>query len=110
MQLSASHVLPASPNAAAPLPCQAGAGTAMECLALALLQIAERHEMEAGLSLHITPPLAMAVLAGLAGLAEMLAASLLDELVAAGFVQRRRQRLVVAQPAALYRLALGAPV
>lgn len=80
----------------------------MERLALALLNCAEKHEIEAGLVLHITPALPLETLAGLAGLGDYSAALLLDYLLGAGVIARRRARLLLANPAALYRLALGA--
>jgi len=86
----------------------AGQATDMERLALALLSCAEKCEIEAGLTLHITPALSVEALAGLAGVGDYSTALLLDYLLEAGFVARRRQRFMLAQPEALYRLALGA--
>jgi hypothetical protein len=94
---------PVTADAAMP----AAQATDMERLALALLGCAEKCEIEAGLALHITPPLSAEALASLAGLGEYSAALLLDYLLEAGFVARRRQRFLLAQPEALYRLALG---
>lgn len=79
----------------------------MERLALAMLQCAERLEIEAGLVLQITPALSVEGLAALAGLGEYSTALLLDYMLEAGFVARRRQRFVLVQPEALHRLALG---
>ncbi|HYP62852.1 MAG TPA: hypothetical protein VEQ16_03140 [Acidocella sp.] len=82
--------------------------TDMERLALALLGCAEKYEIEAGLVVQITPPLSMEGLAGLAGIGEYSTALLLDYLLSAGVIVQRRQRLLLAQPAALHQLALGA--
>jgi hypothetical protein len=79
----------------------------MERLALAMLQCAERLEIEAGLVLQITPVLPVEGLAALAGVGEHSTALLLEYLLEAGFVARRRQRFVLAQPEALHCLALG---
>lgn len=80
----------------------------MERLALALLRCAEKIEIEAGLVLHITPALTVEALAALAGLGDYSVALLLEYLLDSGFVTRRRARFVLAQPASLHRLALGA--
>lgn len=110
MQIISRPVHDRQPGAAdAPLP--AGFATDMERLALALLNGAERCEIEAGLVLHVTPPLTAEALGNLAGIGGYSAALLVEYLLTAGFVARRRQRLVLANLDALYRLALGtAPV
>ena len=100
--------VPASRPVAADSAVPVQAVTDMERLALVLLQTAGRHEIEAGLVLHITPALLVEELAALAGIGGYGAGLLLDYLMEAGFVLRRRQRFVLADPAALYRLALGA--
>lgn len=95
---------PATADAAMPV----AIATDMERLALALLNVVETCEIEAGLAVHITPALSVETLAGLAGLNEYSVALLLDYLVEAGFVASWRGRLLLSQPEALYRLALGA--
>ena len=82
--------------------------TDMERLALALLRSAEKHEIEAGLVVHITPSLSVEAVAALSGIGDYSAGLMLDYLLEAGFLARRRQRFVLASPAALYRLAIGA--
>jgi hypothetical protein len=94
---------PVTADAALPV----AAATDMERLALAMLQCAEKYEIEMGLVLQITPALPVEALARLAGLSVCGAALLLDYMLEAGFVARRRQRFVLAQPEALHRLALG---
>ena len=96
--------VPAAADAVVP----AGFATDMERLALALLNCAEKCEIEAGLVLHITPALPLEALGGLAGLGDYSVALLVDYLLTAGIVAWRRQRLLLSQPEALYRLALGA--
>jgi hypothetical protein len=89
----------------------AGFATDMERLALVLLNSAEKFEVEAGLTLQITPALTAEELASLAGIGAYSAGLLLEYLLEACFIARRRQRFVLARPEVLYRLALGgAPV
>ena len=110
LTISAFATSPARQSAAdAALP--AAQASDMERLALAMLQSAEKLEIEAGLVLQVTPALSVEGLAALAGLGEYGTALLLDYMLEAGFVARRRQRFVLARPEALHRLALGvAPV
>jgi hypothetical protein len=109
MQITSPFATPATRTVTADAAVPRTQATDMERLALALLTCAEKCEIEAGLAMHITPPLSAEALAGLAGLGEYSTALLLDYLLEAGFVTRRRQRFILAQPAALYSLALGAP-
>ncbi len=108
MQISPPFASQIARQATADAVVPAGQATDMERLALALLTCSEKCELEAGLVVHITPALTVDGLAGLAGLGEYSVVLLLDYLLETGFVARRRQRLVLAQPEALYRLALGA--
>lgn len=108
MQITSPFLTPASRELTADAAVPAAQATDMERLALALLNCAEKCEIEAGLVMHITRPISVEALAGLAGLGEYSAALLLNYLLEAGFVARRRSRFILAQPAALYRLALGA--
>ncbi|MDD2704632.1 MAG: helix-turn-helix domain-containing protein [Acidocella sp.] len=82
-------------------------GTAVERLALTLLNLAEAFEVEAGLTVHITPALAPEELAALAGGTARTVALLLEQLCKDGVVFQRRRRLVLSNPAALHMLALG---
>jgi len=97
-----------APPAAADIAVPAGLGADMERLALALLNSAERLEIEAGLELQITPPLAVEELAALAGIGDYSAGLMLEYLLEEGYIAHRRQRILLANPRALYRLALGA--
>jgi len=108
MQISSPFASQSARQLATDAVVPAGQATDMERLALALLSCAEKCEIEAGLTLHITPALSVEALAGLAGVGDYSTALLLDYLLEAGFVARRRQRFMLAQPEALYRLALGA--
>lgn len=82
--------------------------TDMERLALALLGCAQKCEIEAGLVVQITPALTLEACARLAGIGDYSAALLVEYLLEAGIVIRRRQRFLLVQPAGLQRLALGA--
>jgi hypothetical protein len=108
MQISSPFASSATRTAVADAAVPAGQATDMERLALALLTCSLKCEIEAGLVVNITPALSVEALAGLAGLGEYSTALLLEYLLESGFVARRRQRLVLAQPEVLYRLALGA--
>jgi hypothetical protein len=107
MQIIAPFVSPAAQPVAADAVVPSSLASDMELLALALLNTAEKCEIEAGLVLQITPALTIEGLAALAGLGEYGTALLLDYLIGAGVVAWRRQRLLLARPEALYRLALG---
>jgi len=107
MQIISPFAIPATRPATADAALPAAQASEMERLALAMLQCAEKLEIEAGLVLQITPALSVEGLVALAGLGEYSTALLLDYMLAAGFVARRRQRFVLAQPEALHRLALG---
>jgi|GEM_PF-5313122 CRP-like cAMP-binding protein len=82
-------------------------GTTVERLALTLLNLAEAFEVEAGLTIHITPALALEELAALAGGTAQTVALLLEQFIREGVLLQRRQRLALCNPAALHMLALG---
>jgi hypothetical protein len=106
--LTGSHSAFTRARAPADAAVSAHDATDMERLALTLLNCAEKCEIEAGLVLHVTPPLTVEALASMAGLDAYSVVLLLEFMLEAGYVTRRRQRLLLASPAALYRLALGA--
>jgi hypothetical protein len=108
MQITSPFSASVSRQVTADAAVPAAQATDMERLALALLSCADKCEIEAGLVVQITPPLSAEALARLAGLSEYSAALLLGYLLEAGFVGRWRNRFILAQPAPLYRLALGA--
>ncbi len=109
MQTVSPFVIKVIHSVAADTALPAAHASEMERLALAMLQCAEKLEIEAGLILQITPALSVEGLAALAGLGEYSTALLLNYMLEAGFVARRRQRFVLTQPEALHRLALGVP-
>jgi hypothetical protein len=84
-------------------------GTTVERLALALLNLAERFEVEPGVELFITPSVTLTELAALAGGTSHTAGLLLGHWLEEGIVAWRRQRLLLWNAPALYRLALGQP-
>jgi hypothetical protein len=108
MQIVTPFATPATRPLTADAELPAAQATDMERLALALLGCAQKYEIEAGLVVQITPVLTVEGLAGLAGIGEYSTALLLDYLFSAGIITQRRQRLLLTQPAALHRLALGA--
>ena len=83
--------------------------TDVERLALTLLKIAEKFEVEAGLELQITPAMPIEALAAVAGIDETTTTLLLGHLLQSGIIAQRRQRFVLTEPKVLYSLALGAP-
>ena len=84
-------------------------GTTVERLALTLLNLAERFEVEPGVELFITPSVKLDELAALAGGTSHTAGLLLAHWLEEGIVAWRRQRLLLWNAPALYRLALGSP-
>lgn len=82
-------------------------GTTVERLALTLLNLAERFEVEPGVELFITPSVTLDELAALAGGTSHTAVLLLGHWLEEGIVAWRRQRLLLWNAPALYRLALG---
>jgi hypothetical protein len=109
MLTASAFPIPAARQATADAELAPDQATDMERLSLALLRLAAKCEVEAGLILRITPTLPVASLAKFAGVEEERVAGLLDYLLEAGFLAHRRQRLVLTRPEALCRLALGAP-
>lgn len=99
----AAPTAPVTPDCAAP----ATHGTTVERLALTLLNLAERFEVEPGVELLITPSVTLDKLAALAGGTSHTAGLLLGHWLEGGVVAWRRQRLLLWNAPALYRLALG---
>jgi len=102
---SSAHTTPVTPDRAAP----PVFGTTVERLALTLLNLAERFEVEPGVELLITPSVTLDELAALADGTSHTAGLLLAQWVEEGIVAWRRQRLLLWNAPALYRLALGQP-
>jgi CRP-like cAMP-binding protein len=108
MQVSPSPRFAAStatvtPDCAAP----SVLGTTVERLALTLLNLAERFEVEPGVELLITPSVTLDELAALAGGTSHTAGLLLAHWLEEGIVAWRRQRLLLWNAPTLYQLALG---
>ena len=101
---SSAHATPVTPDCAAP----PVFGTTVERLALTLLNLAERVEIEPGAELLITPSITLDELATLAGGTSHTAGLLLAHWIEEGIVAWRRQRLLLWNAPALYQLALGA--
>ena len=102
---SSAHTTPVTQDCAAPPVFD----TAVERLALTLLNLAERVEIEPGAELLITPSITLDELAALAGGTSHTAGLLLAQWMEEGIVAWRRQRLLLWNAPALYRLALGQP-
>ncbi len=102
---SSAHTALVTPDCAAP----PVLGTTVERLALTLLNLAERYEVEPGVELFITPSVTLDELATLAGGTSHTAGLLLAHWLEEGIVAWRRQRLLLWKAPALYRLALGSP-
>jgi CRP-like cAMP-binding protein len=107
MLASSTPRFSALPHTVADCAVPAHLSTNVERLALALLNLAEPFEVEAGLTLHITPAVTLEELARLAGGTASIVGLLLEQLIRDGAVVQRRQRLVLSNPVALHSLALG---
>jgi hypothetical protein len=79
-------------------------------LALALLHLAQRVELEVGLVLHVAPALQINELAAHARISTPAAAQALETFGRAGLITYHRQRYILHDAATLQRIALGAPV
>ena len=79
----------------------------MECLALTLLGLAQKCEIEPGQEVLSLPPMTEMLIASLAGIVPQVAAPLFQHLRESGIILAQRERMIISAPHVLYRLALG---